>query len=269
MRAFNFIINLFSSDRKSTDKKNSYTSACQKLRRLQKSYTLVQQAHSVLHNSRVPMHKVFNLILYITFLLCNGCKESTKKPAKRYDLAKSGTESLSAKEVVIDKDEEEGWGADLKISIARVLREDSTRTYFVNGLDKGQHIGFQIILPTNPAENTDNLAQLMTIKSIGEPSDNFLHFLQSLYNEKVNLNSKFVSSKRVAFIDLNEFAKHQLGQQVDTSPTLILMKIFFESDNQDDYAELYINISEEQKWIEIKEKDEEYRKQVLKGLTNL
>ncbi|MBK7292200.1 MAG: hypothetical protein IPI78_19380 [Chitinophagaceae bacterium] len=45
------------------------------------------------------------------------------------------------------------------------------------------------------------------------------------------------------------------------------MKAFFEAENPDDNAELYININEAEHWIEIKEKDEGYRKQVIKGLT--
>ena len=41
------------------------------------------------------------------------------------------------------------------------------------------------------------------------------------------------------------------------------MKLFYESANENEYAELYLNINENEHWVEIREKDEEYRKAVL------
>ena len=51
--------------------------------------------------------------------------------------------------------------------------------------------------------------------------------------------------------------------------TLIVhfMLTIYKSENPDDNAELYININEKGHWIEIREKDEGYRKPVLKALT--
>ena len=45
------------------------------------------------------------------------------------------------------------------------------------------------------------------------------------------------------------------------------MKLFFETEDPEDYAELYVNINDKEHWLEIREKDEEYRKQVIKFLS--
>lgn len=77
----------------------------------------------------------------------------------------------------------------------------------------------------------------------------------------------FITIKRLAFIDLNEFAKAQFGQELANKTTVKEMKVFFEAENPDDNAELYININESEHWLEIREKEDSYRKQVIKGLT--
>jgi hypothetical protein len=39
-------------------------------------------------------------------------------------------------------------------------------------------------------------------------------------------------------------------------------------ENENDYAELYLNINSAENWIELREKDEEYRPAVLQFLTS-
>src|SRR4051794_20338352 len=105
----------------------------------------------------------------------------------------------------------------------------------------------------------------MEIKSVGSASDNLLLLLQDLYKEEIVANSKFVASKTINFIDLNEFVKAKFGQKSERADSVRELKVFFESDNEDDYAELYININPAEKWLELKEKDEEYRPGVLRA----
>jgi hypothetical protein len=83
----------------------------------------------------------------------------------------------------------------------------------------------------------------------------------------VDTTLHFVASKRVAFIDLNEFAKVKIGRELSNRTAAKEMKIFFEDENPDNNGELFININDEEHWLEIREKDEGYRKQVIKGLT--
>ncbi|MCW3110486.1 MAG: hypothetical protein JWQ09_4992 [Segetibacter sp.] len=45
-------------------------------------------------------------------------------------------------------------------------------------------------------------------------------------------------------------------------------KLFFHGRNEGDYAELYLNINATEHWIELEEKDEEYRQILIKLLTH-
>jgi len=45
------------------------------------------------------------------------------------------------------------------------------------------------------------------------------------------------------------------------------MKLFFETEDPEDYAEFYVNINEKEQWLEIREKDQSHRRQIIKFLT--
>jgi hypothetical protein len=107
----------------------------------------------------------------------------------------------------------------------------------------------------------------MVFNSTGEISDNFITLLSKLYKEKISAGSQFVNSRKTSFIDLDEFAKKEFGQAADDNSGTKSLKVFFDSGNEKDYGEIFININEKEKWVEIREKDEGYRKQVLKALT--
>ena len=145
------------------------------------------------------------------------------------------------------------------------MNEDCS--YFANSLYEGKNIGLQVTIPSDSPKNENELAQILTFASSGVISHNFIVTLSKLYKEKIDQNIHFISSKRVAFIDLNEFAKSRFGKETVNKSTAKEMKVFFEAENPDDNAELYININETEHWLEIREKDEGYRKQVNKGLS--
>ena len=148
-----------------------------------------------------------------------------------------------------------------------ISKTDTSVTYFANSLYNKNNVGLKITIPTASPKSVKELAQVLTLQSSGNVSDNLIQTLSKLYKEKVDTTLHFVASKRIAFIDLNEFAKARLGQKPTNKTAVKEMKVFFESENPDDNAELYININEAEHWVEIKEKDEGYRKQVIKGLT--
>jgi len=69
--------------------------------------------------------------------------------------------------------------------------------------------------------------------------------------------------RKLACIDLNEFANDKLGAKISIIAGLKEMKLFYEPANENDYAELYLNINDNEHWVEVMEKDEEYRKAIL------
>ena len=212
--------------------------------------------------------KICTLILTIYLFSCTNNDNLKKETKVRADLVQSSDkDSFPIKELFIDKGDEEGWGADIRLSIIEIKKTDSSITYFANSPYENKNVGFQITIPSASPKSEKELAQVLTLQRSGNISDNFVQTLSKLYKEKVDTTLHFVASKRIAFIDLNEFAKAQLGKELSNNTAAKEMKIFFEAQNPDDNAELYININEAEHWIAIKEKDKGYRKQVIKGLT--
>ena len=78
---------------------------------------------------------------------------------------------------------------------------------------------------------------------------------------------KPVNSAKLAFVDLNEFAKAKFGTQAIPHMEAKEMKLFFETEDPEDYAEFYVNINEKEQWLEIREKDQSHRRQIIKFLT--
>ena len=53
---------------------------------------------------------------------------------------------------------------------------------------------------------------------------------------------------------MNDFAKKELGREISGIPGLRELKLFFESGNENDCGELYLNIDEKEHCIEVQEK---------------
>ena len=211
------------------------------------------------------MVKICISVLTVLLFSCTSNNNANKNISKRADLAQNNNAPI--KELFIDNGDEEGWGADIRISITNILKTDSSITYLMNSLYENKNIGFNITIPSDLPKSGQNLAQVMTLQSSGDISDNFIRTLAKLYKEKIDTTLKFIPSIKISFIDLDEFAKSQFGKEPVNKSETKTMKVFFESENPDDNAELYININEKEHWIEIKEKDEGYRKPILKDLT--
>ncbi|UAY53141.1 hypothetical protein [Ferruginibacter albus] len=204
------------------------------------------------------------LVLLIFIASIFSCNNSTNLKTSTDPIASRDT--FPAKELLIDKGDDEGWGADIRLSITEVSKTDSSISYFANSLYETKNLGFKITVPTASPNNEKELAQVLTIQSSGNISDNLVQTLSKLYKQKADTSLHFVPSKKITFIDLNEFRK-QLGAEPSNKDSTKEMKVFFETKNPDDAAELYININEAEHWIEIKEKDDSYRELVIKGLT--
>jgi hypothetical protein len=91
--------------------------------------------------------------------------------------------------------------------------------------------------------------------------------LSRLYKLKFDTTKHFVGFAKLAFVDLNEFARAKFGKDAVPHTDAKEMKLFFETEDPDDYAELYVNINDKEHWLEIREKDKGYREQVIKFLS--
>lgn len=207
------------------------------------------------------MLKIYIPIALLFISSCSNNSSNDKVTGSQKILKK---DSLPIRELFINTNQEDSWGADVRLSISEIFKTDTSITYIANSTYGQEKVGFHITIPLKRMA----AEQVMLLQSSGENSDNLVRLLAQLYKEKIDSSQHFAISKRVAFIDLDEYIKKEIKGYLGDQNGINSLKVFFESENEDDNAEIFININMKEHWIEIKEKDEDYRKQVLKALTN-
>ena len=100
---------------------------------------------------------------------------------------------------------------------------------------------------------------VVVVRSVGPASDGFLNQLDSLYG--TNLHPKAMRAEtRFAAIALD-------GDPTALDRGPVRIKLFYESDDEEAYAELYVNVDLSKKVVEWAEKDMDYRRPVVGALT--
>lgn len=204
-------------------------------------------------------------ILYGLALFLFSCNNSDKAPSSTTDFPKEKTETYPTKELIVDNGEEEGWGADIRLSIVSVAETDSSKLYTAISTYQDKKLGLLVVVP-NKKEGDKGFASGISLKSIGAESDNLLQTLANLYKLRADSTLKFTNSISVTYVNLDEFAKSLGAQDGGDYKTQNQYKLFYEGSSEDEYAELYLNISPAEHWIELREKDEEYRPAIIKFL---
>jgi len=193
------------------------------------------------------MHKFLIALLLISSI---GCSSNKNKSAE--NAAKSINATYPVQPLIIESDDDEGWGADIRLSLTQVVSADSANTYRAVSSHEGKNVGIEFILPKSNAGKDKSPTQVLMIKSCGENSDNLLMILTNLYKLKPDQAKHFISSAKLAFVDLNEFAKAKFGKEAIQATDVKEMKLFFETEDPDDYAELYLNINAREHWLEVR-----------------
>ncbi len=142
---------------------------------------------------------------------------------------------------------------------------DGSQTIEGVGLHKGKTLGLQIILGSTWKEGSlgkdvplVTYQGLVKYRSTGSDSDSFLRTLNELYGTKLSANSMNAETSFTG-ISLE-------GDPRDLAKGSVKIKLFFESDNEQEYAELYTNIELGKRRLEVHEKDPDYRKAVVTAL---
>lgn len=98
----------------------------------------------------------------------------------------------------------------------------------------------------------------VTIRSIGPPSDHFVSVLARLYG---------LPSPATGMLPAIEAEAVGLANDPgDMDTSAIRMKLFFHSDSEDRYAEVFLNTDIPNRLVQFHEKDMEYRKELLRAL---
>jgi hypothetical protein len=136
---------------------------------------------------------------------------------------------------------------DLKIESMTCPTWDNC-TVTAKGLHRGAEVGIQIQIERKGARRLG-----IHYRSLGEASDRLLFAMAQLYKVPIT-NKRF---RKAAYADL---------VVLQIKDDVMANKVFFEVDRPG-YAELYTNIDKRKGLLQIHEKDEEYRVNVLKALS--
>ena len=127
-----------------------------------------------------------------------------------------------------------------------------------------ENVGFRVIFPSlwkewRPQGFSGTLRQgTVKIESIGKHTEAFVHALAKAYAKKV---------QRYEFTQVRLTAISLEGdpRKVETLP--VKLKMFYESGNEEEYAEVFLNFDLPHRVVQFHEKDPDYRKAVLGFLT--
>lgn len=197
-----------------------------------------------------------------SFLL-GGCSKQPTPPAQPTAQIQPSKPLTAPPEVT--SEEEEGFH-DLVFFIQEHKRlPDGSQSIRGSGTHKGRPVGFEVVL--GPSWKTGSLGKdipletfrgIVSYRSTGADSDAFVQVLDELYGAKV---SPRAMGREIQFTGIS-----LQGDPRDLNKGLVKIKLFFESDKQDDYAELFTNIELGTRRLEVHEKDVEYRSPVIRAL---
>ncbi|HVU99310.1 MAG TPA: hypothetical protein VHE34_29010 [Puia sp.] len=202
------------------------------------------------------------LVLIVVIPQVLGCSSGSPLKEKNADNGATVV-SYPARPVIKYKDNGDDTGdGDFALSIVAISETDTIITYKALSTSENGNLGLALDIPKKDGER--GFGQSILLKSIGSESDNFIRFMTKVYNQKLDSSIHFFNKTlSVAYVNLNTFAG-ALGANNQYDTAVNEYKLFFEGPNKDDYAELYLNINKREKIIEFKEKDQEYRPQLIK-----
>lgn len=203
------------------------------------------------------------VIMGIFSLLFGGCNEQPNPAPKAETQIRQSKPFTAPPEVT--SEEEDGFH-DLVFYIQDYNRmSDGSQSIRASGIYKGRKLGFEVVLgPTWKSGSLDKSIPLVTYQgfvtyhSTGIESDSFIQTVDELYGTKL---SPKMMSKQTRFTGIS-----LEGDPRDLSKGSTKIKLFFESENDDEYAELFSNIELDTRRFEFHEKDPDYRPAIVKAL---
>ncbi len=203
---------------------------------------------------RLIPYKLIFVFLLFSIISCTPHTSKTDKASSVYPV----------KPLIVFNNKDDGWGGDVRISITDITEDDSSEIYKAVSVYQNKKLGLLVTI-SKAKENSQGFGKNINFKSIGSESDNLLSLLALLYQQKISANTGFVKSISVGYVDLNKFAKSVTGMEDKTNLNTKEYKLFFAT--KDDVAELFFNVNEDEKWIELREKDKEFRPAIIKVLS--
>jgi hypothetical protein len=153
---------------------------------------------------------------------------------------------------------------DLSFAIRNVeALPDGSQVLEVFGTHNGREVGIKLALGTKWKQGKlgplDTFTGVASYQSLGQTTEAFVQDLDELYRTKLHPTTVRPSTTFTAISLEGNPARLENG------PTKL--KLFFESDDENRYAELYTNIDLAKRVLEFHEKDPTYRVAIIKALT--
>ena len=177
--------------------------------------------------------------------------------------SKPKSQELSAKPLPeITAHSEEGF-VDLSFAIRSSERlSDGSQALNAYGVHHGREVGITVIIGPQWKKGSHGVADTyqgsVTYRSLGAPSEALLQVLDQLYATKLQPK---------AIRPTTTFTGISLeGEPANLAKGPAKIKLFFESETEDRYAELYTNIDLANGVLQIHEKAHDYRTPIIKAL---
>lgn len=162
---------------------------------------------------------------------------------------------------------EEGWN-DIFLKITEQIENENSVTYTAKGLYNEQTVGILIeviknmepgLLPSGEINQEAFYRDGIKLYSIGEQSNLLLKALSTLYQFPTNKTFSTAIEGAMTF-SLNEISVDLKKKEH------YKFKLFFHDDSEELYCEMFCNIDLVGGNIELHEKDEDYRENIIKTL---
>jgi hypothetical protein len=209
--------------------------------------------------------RIFLIILITTLSSCSDTNNSAIPTTLDTNLSSkqktSPTEDTFPIKQLSYGQADEGWGGDIRLSFTQVLINENATIYKVNSTYEKDTVGFEIAVPNGGFSK-------LKIRSSGSISNNFIRALSTVYKQKIDTTLRFADAVTADCVNMGNYID-SLSKEANSNynSTESQYKLFFQGKKEDDYAELYLNINPTEHWIELAEKDEEYRAVIIRILT--
>ena len=187
---------------------------------------------------------------------CHAKQQRAPEPAPSQKTA-------SVPEITSESEEEDVHDLVFKLGDIDQLPDGGQR-FIATGTHRGNPVEVEVNL--RPEWTADRMGDQtvylgsVAIRSLGAGSDSLLRAMDEIYETQLN-------PKRMA--EATEFSAISLeGDPNHLRSGPVALKLFFESENEERYAEMYLNVDAVGSRVVLAEKDPDYRKAVVLALTS-
>jgi len=182
--------------------------------------------------------------------------------------SKANGQSNELIELTSNQNEEEGW-QDLVFTLTnKELQTDGYWNITCKATHKGSIVGFRIFIlegieagiVDGDLDNTKFIWDAFRIEGIGEESDHFINIISQFYGQQAV--QKFTDDQLVyVAFPLNR-------DKANLEEGIFKFKLFFDDNNERElYSEFYLNLNFPNGTLELNEKGEEYRGNIIKHMS--